>query len=150
MRMVSLLVLSLLFGSVCFGDVTGEIVSIDKDINGNIRVWTQYKVDGVEVQSQYPKINGKSVYCTRYSAMNFLGMTDAEIKARILEDVDTHTKSLIRKTYVEKTNNDILTGHINGIVGSKVTNQTVTKVIDGKEYILKTDGTYTVKPVVIE
>jgi len=144
----------LIIASIVFADVTAEVVSIDKDQNGNIRVWTQYKIDGVEVQSNYPKIGGKSVYCSRYNAFNFLGMTDAQIKTRILADVDAHTKSLITQTYTKKANEDILTKHLKNITGSKVSNEEAVIQIDtdgdgvnDKEIKIKTDGSSVISPV---
>lgn len=140
-----------LITTLAFGDVIGEVISIDKDDNGNIRVWTQYKVDNVEVQSNYPKIDGKYVYCSRYHAMNFVGMTDKQIKDRILKDVDNHTKSLIRNTYIKKANDDIFDKHLKNIKNSKIQNETVTIKADtngdgisDKEVILKTDGSQSI------
>lgn len=140
-----------LLTTFAFADVTGEIIAIDKDDNGNIRVWTSYSVDGVEQISQYPKINGKSVYCSRYNTMNFLGMTDTQIKARIEKDVDIHTKTLITNEYREKATNDIFANHLGTIVGSKISNKDVTKQVDtdgdginDKEVLIKTDGSQSI------
>jgi len=137
---------------VAFADegsnVTAEIISQDLDDNGNIRVWTQYKIDNIEVKSQYPKIDGKFVYATRYHILNFVGMTDTEIKARIQQDVETHAETLIRKTFIKKANQDILDSHLSDVVGTKVIKETTTiKVSEDKEWELKTDGTYVEKSI---
>ena len=92
-----------LISTLAFADASGEIVAIDKDANGNIRVWTQYKVDNIEVESRYPKIDGKYVYCTRYSKQNFLGMTETEIIERIEEDLKSHSQNLIQKAFDVKS-----------------------------------------------
>ena len=126
--------------TLVFADTIGEIVSIDIDSNGNIRVWTQYKIDGTEVESQYPKIDGKSVFCTRYSALNFVDMSNTEIKERILEDIDTHTKTLITKKCLKKANKKI---KFKDVVGSKVSNNKAKVKINDKEYLLDTDGDIT-------
>ena len=55
-KILVLLFLVLCIASPVFADVTEEVISIDKDANENIRVWTQYKLDGVEVKSKYDKI----------------------------------------------------------------------------------------------
>jgi len=39
----------LLFSSFVQADVVSEIIAIDRDAKDGIRVWTQYKIDGVEV-----------------------------------------------------------------------------------------------------
>ena len=99
MKIASMVLVMCLVGVLAFGDSSGEIVSIDIDSNGNIRVWTQYKVDGVEVDSRYPKIDGKQVYCVRYNKKNFLGMSKAEITERIEQDLQSHSRNLIAKEF---------------------------------------------------
>lgn len=132
----------------CFAAVEAEIVAKDIDANGNIRVWTQYKIDGVEVVSQYPKIDGKSVYATRYNAMNFYGMTDQEIKDRIVADAEQHTETLIKKTYNEVKNLDILDKNLSTLVGSKVLKECVITVIGDKTVTIKTDGSSSEKVII--
>ncbi len=127
-----------------FAGTSAEIISYDKDDNGNIRVWTQYKIDGVEVDSRYPKINGKQVYCTRYTVFNFVDMTDNEIVARVKEDIEKHAETLIIKTFTEKKNDIIVQNNLYKLVGTTATKITATKKIsDTKEWVLKTDGTFT-------
>ena len=139
MRYVLVLVM-LFMTAICYAGVEGEVIDYDLDAKGSIRVWTQYKVDGVEVGSKYPKKDGKYVYCTRYHALNFLGMTGAEIKIRVLEDVDTHTKSLIQQKCIKEANKNI---KLKDVVGSTVSAQSATMVINGKIYTFNTSGSIT-------
>jgi hypothetical protein len=154
MKLLVLVLGFFLVAMLSWADVVGEVISIDKDDNGNIRVWTQYKIDGVEVDSRYPKINGKEVYCSRYNAINFVGMTDLQIKERIMKDVDDHTKSLIRNTYIPKANDDIFANHLKTVVGEKKLNTSVTIQVDtdgdgvkDKDVEIKTDGSSIISPV---
>jgi hypothetical protein len=154
MKILGLVLGLCLITTLAFAGAEGEVISIDKDDNGNIRVWTQYKVDGVEVESRYPKINGKSVFCSRYHFLNFVGMTDTEIKTKILEDVNIHAETLIRKTYILKKNRDIFDNHLKNVTTSKVSKETTIIKIDtdgdnipDKEYMVKTDGTETITPI---
>lgn len=149
MKRILLILVFCLFATNVFAGVTAEILAYDLDDNGNIRVKTQYKIDGVEVISRYPTLGGKYYFVTRYHTLNFAGMSDAEIKTRILEDVEAHAKSLIKKTYIEKSNLDIHDNHIKEVVGSKVTKTTTTIEVDtdgdgekDTNYILKTDGSH--------
>ncbi len=144
---IVILVLVLIIGLPCFADVTGEIISIDKDVKGSIRVWTQYKVDGVEVESLYPKIGGKYVFCSRYNAINFAGMSDAQIKDRIDFDVERHTESLLKNTYISIVNDDIIANHLGTIVGSTTTTKDLKINVDtdgdgvnDAKVTIKTDG----------
>ncbi len=152
-----ILVLCFMFSaSLVLADVVGEIIAIDKDANGNIRVWSQYKIDGVEVESRYPKIDGKQVYCSRYQVLNFAGMSDAEIKTRILADVNRHAETLIQKTFIEKANEDIYTSHLKDVNGSKVSKTTTDIKVDtdrdgeiDETWTLKIDGTHTVAVITL-
>ena len=147
-----------------FADTTAEIVDIDLDDNGNIRVWTCHKIDGVEVQSQYPKIDGHYVYCTRYSGQNFLDCKDKkEIEAYIINDIKNHTYNLVQKEFDKKAlktyreikvdyngaaNQTFIDSNLDEIVGKKTSASEVTYEIDtdndgvkDKEITLKQDGT---------
>ena len=142
-----------LIAGVAFAGSSAEIVSTDIDSNGNIRVWTQYKVDGVEVDSKYDKIDGKKVFCSRYNKMNFFDKTDAEIKTAITKDVSTHAEALIRKEYVKKSTKVVKDSHLKDVVGTKITKETTEIKIDtdgdnvaDKTIVVRTDGTSTVKP----
>ncbi len=128
----------------------GTIVDKDIDSLGNIRVWTQYKIDDIEVKSQYPKKDGKHVFCSRYQVVNFAGMSDAQIKERILKDVSDHTKGLIRKTFIKKASEDIFNTHLDSIINSTVENSETTFNVDSnqdgtidKKWTVKSDGTKT-------
>jgi hypothetical protein len=124
MRLLILILGFCLIASCVFAGVEATIVSKDIDDNGNIRVWTQYKIDGVEVESRYPKIDGKSVYCTRYNAMNFYNMTDTQIKEKIVQDVDTHVGSLIQQKYIEINNQEILNKNLKTLINTTISKDT--------------------------
>lgn len=154
MKKILLILLFCLFATNVFADVTAEILSYDLDDNGNIRVKTQYKIDGIEVKSPYPLLDGKYYFVTRYNIFNFVGMTDEQIKARIVEDVTTHANTLIQQTFTQKQNTDIYANHLTELTGSKVkqTNTTIILDIDSdgvsdREWLIKTDGTYSEKVI---
>lgn len=132
-----------------FADVEAEIVAKDIDANGNIRIWTCYKIDGVEVESQYPKINGKFVYATRFAAHNFAGMTDEQIEKAILYQSKIHGRTLTEKEFKKKTistNDDIFDNHLKNLVGKTVLVESAEIRIDDTTIIeVKTDGTHTEK-----
>lgn len=103
MKIASLVLGLCLIASMSFADVTAEIVKYDLDDNGNIRVWTSHAIDGVEVPSNYPKIDGKFVYATRYSKQNFKDCKDkAEIETYILDDIKNHSNNLCQKEFDKK------------------------------------------------
>lgn len=155
MKKFLVLVLALMgLATICFADVTSEIVSVDKDENGNIRVWSQYKVDGVEVTSKYPKINDKSVYCVRYDALNFANMTDEQMIARIKEDNSAHAKNLIQKKYILSENDNLIKNKLNNLAGTKITETEVLLKLDtdkdgesDKEYTITTAGITATKSI---
>ena len=101
---VGILVLGLmLICGLAFAEVTAEIIQTDLDNNGNIRVWACHKINGVEVESNYPKINGHFVYCTRYSKQNFKDLTTAKaIEDYILNDIKNYDINLISKEFDKK------------------------------------------------
>lgn len=127
-------------------DVTAEIISQNIDENGNIRVVTQYKIDGktVDVKSQ-PCDN-----CTqgsRYSFQNFIDMTDAEIMAYIKADIGVHAKNLVARKFATEENKKLLPD-ISELTGQKVTaTESVLKISDTVEWTVKTDGTKTVSSI---
>jgi hypothetical protein len=123
-----------------------NIISYDLDPkNGAIRVWTQYIIDDVEVDSPYPKINDKFVYLTRYSTLNFYGMDDTKIKDRILQDLNQHLETLIIKKYTEADNDKIVKTVLGVLDNLSVEKETATIKIDTAtdkvEIVVKTDGT---------
>ena len=129
--------------------VEATIISKDLDDKGNIRIWTQYKIDGKEVESDYDKIDGKAVYATRFNANNLAGLSDAQIELRILQEAKTHAKNLTRQEFIKNTistNINIFNNNLKTLVGKKVTvEDTEIKVDDDITLIVKTDGTKTEK-----
>lgn len=149
MKRLILVLLFCLITSLAYADVVGEIISIDRDANDNIRVWTQYKIDGVEVKSNYPKINGKAVYATRFAAHNFAGLSDSQIEARILRETKAHSKNLIKQEFIKKTistNDDIYSNHLKTLVGKSITVDKAEIRIDDNETLeVFTNGTSSIK-----
>lgn len=153
MKKVLLALVFCLVTSLAFADVTAEVLAYDADDNGNIRIKTQYKIDGVEVISRYPTLNDKYYWVTRYSAFNFAGMNDIEIKTRIIEDIEAFSKSLIQKTYLTKTNAEIIKSNLSTLIGTKNTETIGSILVDTNgdkildtEWVVKTDGTKTEIP----
>jgi hypothetical protein len=145
MKLVALALGLLLMSSVCFAEVTGEVIGKSIDDNGNILIKTQYRIDGAEVPSRYPQENGKYYWVTRYTVMNFAGMTEVEQNARILKDVSEFAKSLITKKYVAEANGKL---ELKTIVGQKVTETTSTvKPTPTLEWSISTTGIIDAKAV---
>jgi hypothetical protein len=127
--------------------VTGEIIKIDTDDNGAIRVWSNYKVDGVDVPSQYPKINGKSVFCTRYSVVNFAGLDKATIQALVTKDVDAYANKLAIDQYSSVATPVSIADNLTELIGTTVTKTDGVLTVGDKEATFKPDGTVTIKAV---
>ena len=92
------------FTTLAFAGASGEIVKIEFDDTYNIRVWVQYKVDGVEVPSRYPPINGKQVWCFRKNFSDFVGMTNTDIINNIKGDIEDHCDKLVIGEFKEIEN----------------------------------------------
>lgn len=104
MKKLFLLLMFLLAFKLCFAAVTAEIISKDIDSNGNIRIWTIHAVDGVEIESKYPKIGGHFVFCTRYSSQNFKDCKNkTEIENYILNDIKNYSNVLVQKEFDKKS-----------------------------------------------
>lgn len=151
MKKALLAILFLAFASVCFADVTAEIIGKDFDEQGNIIIKTQFKVDGVEIVSRYPKLDGKYYFVNRYTAVNFYNMTDEQIIAKIKGDLSQHAKMLIGKKFLAVENAKMA---LDDVVGSTITEKTSTVQISPVlELEVKTDGSKIEKvitPTIIE
>jgi hypothetical protein len=152
MKKYLFLILFFSITSLCFANVTYEKVGQEIDPNGNIIVYTNFKVDGVDVPSPYPKIDGKSVKATRYSWANFYGMTDKQIADFIKADLERNCEGMAQQVYSKKENekliNDISAMTISGSVdGAVVKLDTDKNGLPDKELTLKTDGTKTEKTI---
>jgi hypothetical protein len=165
-----ILVLGFLFiTNICFADVSFIITAKDTDENGNIRVWTCHKIDGVEVESRYPKMDctdkdGKTtkvnVWATRYNKQNLANMTATQAETYILNDIQGYSKVLIQKEFDKKApktlqqiqvdynrvaNEAVSNTTLKDLVGKGMTmNETIQKIdtdLDGKA-----DTDITIKP----
>ena len=152
MKKLFLLLLFLALVTNCFAEVTAQIIAVDKDDNGNIRVKTQYKIDGVEVVSKYPQQDGKYYWVTRYDVRSFVNMTKAQILGRVKNDIRAFEDNLITREFI-KINNDawITAGQdLVNITDIKTSaSMYVDKNSDGiadTEWIIYTNGTKTEQP----
>lgn len=147
MRKILALVLVLGICGQVFADVTAEIVGKDIDENGNIIIKTQYKIDGVEVQSRYPKLTIKDkddkdiqvyYWVTRYTVQSFAGMNETQTNDRIKQDLSQFAKSLIAKKYISEENAKL---DLSKVIGQKITETNATiQVSPTLEWTVKTDG----------
>ena len=162
-KMVALVVMGVLLTTCAFAEVTSDVVKTDIDDNGNIQVWAIHSIDGVEVESRYEKIDGHSVYCTRYSKRNFEGLNKKEVEDYILADIQNHTENLVQKEFDKKApktwnkiqkdynaeaNDKFAKQNLDELVGRGVSVNSVTKKIDSdndgvldKEITLGQNGT---------
>jgi hypothetical protein len=124
MRVIGLVLAFMLVASVGWAEVTGEIVGTALDDSGNIIVRTQYKTNGVEVASNYPKDgNGKYYWQTRYAVQNFAGMNDTQIADRVKQDISAFAQHLITSAYIKKANAEL---NLKSLVGQEVIETTAT------------------------
>lgn len=130
--------------------IQGTIVKVDTDTNGAIRVWSQYKIDGQEIVSQYPKIDGKSVYCTRYDAVSLTGLTKEEIQAKVLKDVEQFVDVNVKKEYLKTATPTCISDNFSDLVGQSVSKDSTLMTVSGKEITLNQTGTTSVKEVIAE
>lgn len=170
-RILALVMGLCLITSFAFADVVGEVVSIDPDENGNIRVWTTHSIDGKEVASQYPKIDGHYVYCTRYSKQNFKDLsTVKEIEDYILNDIKDYDEGLVQKEFDKKApktvrqiqvdyntvaNQTFSDTSLDKLVGKTISATEKTYRLDtdndgvlDKEVTIKQDGTNTITDII--
>jgi hypothetical protein len=148
MKKILMVLVVLGFAQMCFADVTGTIVGKSIDENGNIVIQTAYYMDGVNVPSRYPPMavkdkDGKDVqtyyWQTRYQVVNFAGMNEAGIIARIKQDVSQFAQSLIQKKYITGAN---ATLDLKNVIGQKVTETSAKiQVSPTMEWTVKTDMT---------
>ena len=127
--------------------IEGTIVKVDTDEKGAIRVWSQYKINGVEVASQYPKIDGKSVYCSRYSVVNFAGQDKATIQASVTKDVEAYANKLAIDQYSKVATPTSIADNLTELVGTTVTKTDGVLAVGDKEATFKADGTVTIKTI---
>ena len=154
MRILGLVLVLCFIATNAFADVTAEILDVTQDTNnGSIIVRTQYKIDGVEVPSRYPKLDGKYYWQTRYNLNQFAGMTNAEAKTFIFKDIQSFCKSLIKKTYLKLNNYQYVQDKANLLIGqtgqvdsAEILVDTNADGIYDTKWIIKTDGTRTEEP----
>jgi hypothetical protein len=110
-----------------------EIVNMIFDSSvGNIRVMTNYYLDGALVQE------GGS----RYDWKTFYGMTEEQMIARIEKDCETHANNLIARSYAKEANEAMVEDGITGLIGkSKTIETTKIQASETKEIEVKADGT---------
>lgn len=132
-----------------FSDVTATILDVSQDSNsGAIIVKTQYKVDGVELVSNYPLLDGKYYWQTRYNLNQFAGMTDGEVKTRIFKDIKAFGENVTCKTYLKQANfvytkdkGSLLIGQTGTILSADILVDSDGDNIVDTKWIVKTDGT---------
>lgn len=123
--------------------ITAEIVKVDLDEQKAIRVWAQYKIDGVEVVSNYPRIDGKSVFCTRYEDLQFAKMNGDEVKDHIISQSKSHVEVLVRKEYLRIANDSVVKDNLGALVGRKVqADSAKVSVSATEEMTIFQDGTH--------
>ena len=139
----------LLIATTAFADVTTEILSQKKAPNGDMWVCVQYKIDGIEVASPYPKIDGKSCLMIRKNAYQLAGLDAAQTEALFDAEITAHAKTLIADEYSNKAVDGILATV--SLVGRKQTvASTVVKVAPDKEWTVKTNGEKIEKVIAVE
>lgn len=124
MNRVVVFIGSLLMAGLCFAGSDYDIKLKEIDANGNIVIWTKYKLDGTVVDSNYPQSatpprmacpaaywnttrNACTVWASRYSIENFAGMDSAAIKTRIKKDCKAFARHLIKKKFDEISNTNL-------------------------------------------
>jgi hypothetical protein len=124
--------------TVANAGVMGEVVGSSMDANGNIVVKVAYYMDGENLESPYPKENGRFIQVFRLSFQNIDGMTQAQIGEYIDQNVKQHCESLIQRkaNAVENAKLDL-----SSYVGRKVTvESTEMQISPVKAYVVGTAG----------
>jgi len=117
--------------------ISAEIKEVALDGNGNIVVTTEYKKDGVPVQTGN----------TRYSFGALA--TQAEIESRINQDIKTHSENLITREYVKTKNTAEWSALGAAVIGGTYEATTGTLKIGGIEYTVTEGVLVSTKPVEI-
>ena len=143
--------------------ITAEIKKISQGISqGEIIVWANYKIDGLDVPSAYVCANGEirarmgellgtyapeenldgaQLYCTRYDALQFANMSDQEIKDFIVGQSQAQVDNLVKKEY-SKVENLSIADRVKSVVGQTVQADSVTVQISPTEEVtVSQDGT---------
>lgn len=120
-----------------------EILDVSQDQeNGTIIVKTNYKLDGIEVVSNYPKFNGKYYWVTRYNVSSFAGLDDQQTKDKIFVELNNFADNLIIKEYYNKNNLTYVQNKAPLLVGQKSTKITADIRIDSNTvWTVSSDGT---------
>jgi hypothetical protein len=130
--------LFLMVATVANAKVEGITQGFSQDANGNIVVKVAYYMDGVNMETQYPKENGIYYQVFRLSFQNIDGMTAEQIGEYIDQNVKQHCESLIQRkaNAVENAKLDL-----SSYVGRKVTvESTEMQISPVKAYIVGTAG----------
>ena len=155
MRFLILLLAFCMVAVLGYAGVTAEILDITQDqSNGSIIVKTQYKLDGVEVISRYPKDEqGRSYWVTRYNIDKFAVMSDQQAKTYILNDLKQFAQSVIRQAYFKIANFDYTQEKADLLIGATGEVNTADILVDTNAdgiadtiWYVKSDGTKTEEP----
>ena len=156
MKRVILVLMMLAWAGMAQADVTYRVLAKNFDDGKNILTLTQYKIDGVEVISRYPKLDGKYYWVVRYTASRMVGMSDVEIDDLIIKDIKGFCRDLTISAFSKIKNQDIFDNHMESIVGktgvlksTKLQIDTDGDGIDDTEATIKTDGTHIESPIII-
>ena len=154
------LTLIVLLGFICGiarADVQGNPLKVDIDDHGNIRVYVQYVIDGVELVTNYPllpELGDKHYLVVRFDAYNFVGMSAEQKKQKIRDEIKKHAEYIISSTFLKKENIEVL-DDVKTIVGEEIDVKDATVKFDTNkdgqedtEWTVKSDGTKTEKPIV--
>ena len=117
--------------------ITAKILSVKTDENGNVRVETEYSLDGVVVQ-----VGG-----SRYSASQSLDKLD--IIAKIDADVQQHCENLISRKFVATKNVELVTD-LSSIVNKTYQAETAKVTIGESELTVDSEKVVSTKEVVKE
>lgn len=115
--------------------ITAEIQSAEIDQNGNIRVKTYYKKDGVIIQEGH----------TRYSMGSL--PTIEEIQTLILTDIKNHAENLIARSYVKQANVSEIEKVKTWLIGKKYEATTGKFITGNTEFTVNETDIISSKPV---
>lgn len=154
MKKLVLILAILLTTTLAHAGVDFEVLDFELD-GKNFVVRTNYILDGVEVPSNYPKLNGKYYFITRYNALNFEGMTANQILLYIRDDLILFAEGLIIKEYQrEKLLQAEANNTFANVIGYTYTVNNASRSYDtngdniaDETWTFNTDGTKSVTPI---
>ena len=141
-----LTILLVLFSVIGYAaaEVTAKLIDVTSD-NKAISVWVNYQLNGQNVSSPYPPINGWPVKRFRLTYRNLANKTNEQILQYIVGNVKQHCRTIIAKEFQKKADAALVTNKLSNYIGANLTVENVTiKIDEWQDWVIYDNGTKTV------